>query len=139
MSIDPRIALQSLMAALEEHLTAASRRRGDKDPLVESAYLAVADAFEVYEEVLYDAYGEVTPLEIYEDDDEENTIVLVTTLRNDVFGGYISKESPVGKAIMGHRVGDRVIVHVNADISYPVIIRSIEKGEDDTSLEIRKF
>ena len=71
MSIDPRIALQSLMAALEEHLTAASRRRGDKDPLVESAYLAVADAFEVYEEVLYDAYGEVTPLEIYEDDDED--------------------------------------------------------------------
>jgi len=74
----------------------------------------------------------------YEDDDEENTIVLVTTLRNDVFGGYISKESPVGKAIMGHRVGDRVIVHVNADISYPVIIRSIEKGEDDPTLQIRQ-
>ena len=71
MSIDPHVALQSLMAALEEHLTAASQRRGDKDPLVETAYLAVADAFEVYEEVLYDAYGEVTPLEIYEDDDEE--------------------------------------------------------------------
>ena len=71
MSIDPHVALQSLMAALEEHLTAASQRRGDKDPLVETAYLAVADAFEVYEEVLYDAYGEVTPLEIYEDDDDE--------------------------------------------------------------------
>ena len=71
MSIDPHVALQSLMAALEEHLTAASQRRGDKDPLVERAYLAVADAFEVYEEVLYDAYGEVTPLEIYEDDDDD--------------------------------------------------------------------
>ncbi|MCC9196677.1 hypothetical protein QNO08_09350 [Arthrobacter sp. zg-Y820] len=71
MSIDPHVALQSLMAALEEHLTAASQRRGDKDPMVETAYLAVADAFEVYEEVLYDAYGEVTPLEIYEDDDDE--------------------------------------------------------------------
>ena len=71
MSIDPHVALQSLMAALEEHLTAASQRRGDKDPLVETAYLAVADAFEVYEEVLYDAYGEVTPLEIYEDDEDE--------------------------------------------------------------------
>ena len=46
MSIDPHVALQSLMAALEEHLTAASQRRGDKDPLVETAYLAVADAFE---------------------------------------------------------------------------------------------
>ena len=71
MSIDPHVALQSLMAALEEHLTAAARRRGDKDPVVEAAYLAVADAFEVYEEVLYDAYGEVTPLEIYEDDEED--------------------------------------------------------------------
>ena len=71
MSIDPHVALQSLMAALEEHLTAASQRRGDKDPRVEAAYLAVADAFEVYEEVLYDAYGEVTPLEIYEDDDDD--------------------------------------------------------------------
>ena len=71
MSIDPHVALQSLVAALEEHLTASSQRRGDKDPMVEAAYLAVADAFEVYEEVLYDAYGEVTPLEIYEDDDDD--------------------------------------------------------------------
>ena len=71
MSIDPHVALQSLMAAFEEHLTAAAQRRGDKDPAVEAAYLAVADAFELYEEVLYDAYGEVTPLEIYEDEDED--------------------------------------------------------------------
>ncbi|MDN3480490.1 hypothetical protein QMA10_00930 [Arthrobacter sp. APC 3897] len=71
MSIDPHVALQSLVAALDEHLTAASQRRGDKDPVVEAAYLAIADAFELYEEVLYDAYGEVTPLEIYEDDDDD--------------------------------------------------------------------
>ncbi len=75
----------------------------------------------------------------YEEDDEENTITLVTTLRNDVFGGYISKESPVGKAIMGHRVGDRVIVQVNDKISYPVVIRKIEKGEDDPNLKIQQY
>jgi len=75
----------------------------------------------------------------YEEDDEENTITLVTTLRNDVFGGYISKESPVGKAIMGHKVGDRVIVQVNEEISYPVVIRKIEKGEDDPSLKIQQY
>ena len=69
MSIDPRVALQSLVAAFEEHLAAAAARRGEKDPSVEGAYLAIADAFEVYEEVLYDAYGEVTPLEIYDDED----------------------------------------------------------------------
>ena len=75
----------------------------------------------------------------YEEDDEENTITLVTTLRNDVFGGYISKESPVGKAIMGHKVGDRVIVQVNDRISYPVVIRKIEKGIDDPNLKIQQY
>lgn len=75
----------------------------------------------------------------YEEDDEENTITLVTTLRNDVFGGYISKESPVGKAIMGHKTGDRVIVQVNDKISYPVVIRAIEKGIDDPNLKIQQY
>ncbi|GAA1050534.1 hypothetical protein [Arthrobacter russicus] len=70
MSIDPRVALQSLISALEEHLAASVARRGDDDPAVEAAYLAIADAFEVYEEVLYDSYGEVTPLVIYEDDSD---------------------------------------------------------------------
>lgn len=72
MSIDPRVALQSLISALEEHLAASAARRGDDDPAVEAAYLAIADAFEVYEEVLYDSFGEVTPLVIYEDDSDQD-------------------------------------------------------------------
>jgi hypothetical protein len=74
MSIDPRVALQSLTAALEEHLAAAAARRGDGDPAVEAAFFAVADAFEVYDDSLYEAYGEVTPLEVIdeEDDDDES-------------------------------------------------------------------
>ncbi|WP_104179650.1 hypothetical protein [Arthrobacter sp. B0490] len=71
MSIDPRVALQSLVTALEEHLAAAASQRDDNDPAVESAYLGIADAFEVYEEALYDAFGEVTPLEIYEDTEDD--------------------------------------------------------------------
>ncbi|WP_120520195.1 hypothetical protein [Arthrobacter celericrescens] len=71
MSIDPRVALQSLTAALEEHLVAASARRGEGDPTVEAAFFAVADAFEVYEDALYEAYTEVTPLQVF-DEDEEN-------------------------------------------------------------------
>ncbi|MET4094394.1 hypothetical protein [Arthrobacter sp. UYCu712] len=72
MSIDPRVALQSLTAALEEHLTAAASRRGDGDPAVEAAFFAVADAFEVYDDSLYEAYGEVTPLEVIDDDSDED-------------------------------------------------------------------
>ncbi|OMH26301.1 hypothetical protein BKD30_04855 [Tersicoccus phoenicis] len=71
MSIDPRVALQSLVAAFEEHLAAAAARRGDDDPAVESAHLAIADAFEAYEDALYDTYNEVTPLVIYDDDSDD--------------------------------------------------------------------
>jgi hypothetical protein len=76
MSIDPRVALQSLTAALEEHLAAASARRGEGDPIVEAAFFAVADAFEVYEDALYEAYSEVTPLQVFDDEDEEDDDVL---------------------------------------------------------------
>lgn len=69
MSIDPRAALSALTVALEEHLAAASARRGDEDPQVEAAFLAVIDTFEVYEEALFDAFDEVTPLVIYGDED----------------------------------------------------------------------
>ena len=75
----------------------------------------------------------------YEDDDETETITLMTTLREDAVNGIISKESPLGRAVMGRRVGDRVVVKVNDEISYPVVIRSIRKGKDDDSLPISRF
>lgn len=72
MSIDPRVALGSLTAALEEHLAAASNRRGDEDPAVESAFFAVADAFEAYADALYDAYGEDLPMDLLDSDDDDD-------------------------------------------------------------------
>jgi hypothetical protein len=72
MSIDPRVALGSLTAALEEHLVASASRRGDDDPAVESAFFAVADAFEAYADALYDAYGEDLPLDLLDSDDDED-------------------------------------------------------------------
>ena len=69
----------------------------------------------------------------------EQTIRLVTTLRQDALKGLISKESPVGKAILGRRVGDRVLVKVSPEMTYYVVIRSIQKGEDDASLEISRY
>ena len=63
----------------------------------------------------------------------------MTTLREDVLNGIISKESPMGKALMGRRVGDRVLVKVSDDVSYYVQIRALEKGSDDDTLSIRSF
>ncbi|MDO4357831.1 MAG: GreA/GreB family elongation factor [Clostridia bacterium] len=79
-------------------------------------------------------------VEIYiEEDDETEEIQLMTTLRQDSLSGIISKESPLGRAVMGHRVGDRVLVRVSDDYSYAVQIRSIKKGADDDSLPISSF
>ena len=69
----------------------------------------------------------------------EMTLRIVTTLRSDAGKGLISKESPVGKAILGRKAGDRVHVKVSNDVQYDMVIRSIEKGEDDESLEIRQY
>ena len=70
---------------------------------------------------------------------KEMEIQIVTTLRQDALKGLISKESPVGQALMGCKVGDRVQVEVNPQLKYFVEIRAIEKGEDDESLEISAY
>ncbi|MBQ2062480.1 MAG: transcription elongation factor GreA [Oscillospiraceae bacterium] len=76
---------------------------------------------------------------LMENVDRRRTIQLVTTLRQDALKGLISKESPVGKAVMGHRVGDRVEVQMENGKSFFVQILSIEKGKDDGSIPIGSF
>ena len=70
---------------------------------------------------------------------KEMTIRIVTTLRQDALKGLISKESPVGKALMGHKVGERLQVEVDPTRKYFVEIRAIEKGFDDETLDISAY
>lgn len=70
---------------------------------------------------------------------QEMKIQIVTTLRQNALKGLISKESPVGKALLGHRVGERVLVNVRPDLQYSMEIRAIEKGQDDETLEISAY
>ena len=70
---------------------------------------------------------------------KEMTLQIVTTLRQDALKGLISKESPVGKALMGHRVGDRVQFEVSPELNYFVEIRAFEKGKDDDYLELSSY
>lgn len=72
MSADPRAALDRLVTAFERHLEVSTAKRGDDDPAVVAAYEDLADAFEEYDGALYDAYGEMTPLDIYGGDDEDD-------------------------------------------------------------------
>lgn len=74
-----------------------------------------------------------------EEDEEEETRTIVTTLRNDVLKGLLSKDSPLGKALLGKKIGDRVLVKVNDSYSYYIVIRSITKGKDDESIPISTY
>ena len=75
----------------------------------------------------------------FEDEDEEEVDRIVTTVREDVLHGLISIDSPVGKALMGHRVGDTVHVQVNDKYGYDVQIRKIDKTTDESDDKIRDF
>jgi transcription elongation factor GreA len=73
------------------------------------------------------------------DDEEEQVLRLVTTLRQDPLNGLVSKESPIGKALLGRKVGETVRVQVNDAVSYDMVIRAVEHGEDDANLPISNF
>nr|WP_330413528.1 GreA/GreB family elongation factor [Coprococcus sp. AF21-14LB] len=78
-------------------------------------------------------------VEIYfEDEDETETFKLVTTVRGNSLAGKISTESPIGKAVLGHKVGDRVFVKVGESGGYYVQIRALDKTSDDSDA-LRKF
>lgn len=69
---DPRAALLALTSAFERHLEACAQRRGEDDPSVVAAYDDLADAFEEYDDALLEAYGEMTPLDVYGGPDEDD-------------------------------------------------------------------
>ena len=75
----------------------------------------------------------------YVEDGDTETITLMTTLREDALNGIISKESPLGKAVMGRRVGQTATVRVDGENSYTIKVLKIEKGADDESLPISAF
>lgn len=76
---------------------------------------------------------------LMENTGKQRTIRMVTTLRQDALKGWISKESPVGQAVMGRRAGERVYVDMGGGKGYWLQILAIEKGSDDDSIPIGSF
>ena len=73
------------------------------------------------------------------EDDEEETYKIVTSIRGDSMQGRISDQSPLGRALMGHRIGDTVRITVNENYSNEAVIRRIETVPDDNSDGIRQY
>lgn len=82
-------------------------------------------------------YDKVT---VYLEEDEETEVFqVVTTVRQDVLNGRISKESPMGKQLLGRSVGDRFYVEVNPSYGYYAVVKQIEKGSDDGSAPLNRY
>lgn len=94
----------------------------------------------VSDESKEDEVGLNNTVEVYfEEDDECETFKLVTTVRGNSINGLISTESPMGKALLGHKVGDRVFIEVNPGVGYYVEIRSIQNTVDDGTDKLRSY
>ena len=119
---------------------AAKREKGKNDGRIRYLEKMLKFATVIDDESAEDEVGLNNTVELYfEEDDEVEVYKLVTSIRGNSVNGYISIESPIGKAIAGHKVGDRVEVVVNDNVSYYVVIKKIEKTTDDANDSIRGF
>lgn len=73
------------------------------------------------------------------EDGETEVLQVVTTMRKDPLKGIISRESPVGRALLGKKLGDIVHIQVDEHYGYNMVIRAIEKGQDDGSIPINSY
>ena len=119
---------------------AAKREKNRNESRIRYLERMVRTAIVVSDESKDDEVGLNNTVTVYfEEDNEEEVYRIVTTVREDSLHGLISKESPLGAALMGHKEGDRVKVDVNETYSYYVVIRKIEKTDDDSADKIRSF
>ena len=94
----------------------------------------------VEDESKEDEIGLNNTVEVYcEDDEEVETYRIVTSVRGSSLNGLVSIESPLGKALLGHKEGDRVFIKVNDDFGYYVIVKKEIKTQSEDEDHIRSF
>ena len=75
----------------------------------------------------------------FEDEDDVETYKIVTTVRGNSLQGLVSTESPIGKALLGHKVGDKVWIPISANAGYYVVVKSIKIADPDEEDQLRSF
>lgn len=120
--------------------TAAKREKNINESRIRYLERVLKNATIISEESAADCAGLNNTVSLYfEDDDETETFRLVTSIRGNSLQGKISVESPLGKAVLGHRAGDRIYVPVNETNGYYVILKSIKNTVDDGTDTIRRY
>ena len=119
---------------------AAKKDKNQNESRIRYLERMLKNAKVISEDSKEDEVGLNNTVQVYfEEDDVTETYKVVTSIRGNSLKGLISIESPLGKALLGHKVNDRVRIKVDDDYSYDVIIKSIENTVDDGSDSIRKF
>lgn len=119
---------------------AAKRDKNKNESRIRYLEKMIKNAEIVSDESKADEVGLNNAVEIlFVDDGTVEKYKLVTSVRGNSLNGFISIESPLGKAITGHKVGDVVTVKVNDTVSYDVEIKSIDKSQDDSEDSIRSY
>ena len=119
---------------------AAKKDKNQNESRIRYLERMLRTAVVISEDSRADEVGINDTVQVYiEEDDELETYRLVTSIRGNSMAGLVSVESPIGKALMGHKVLERVSVKVNQEYSYDLIIKAIFKTGEDEEDCIRKF
>ncbi len=119
---------------------AAKKVKNQNESRIRYLERMIKTAVIVSDESADDEVGMNNTVEVYfEDDGLVEKYKLVTTVRGNSLEGLISTESPLGKALLGHKVGERVYVEVNPGVGYYAVVKSIENTVDDGNDKLRSF
>lgn len=119
---------------------AAKKEKNRNESRIRYLERMIRTAQVVEDEAKDDEVGLNKEVEVYFEEDEETEIFkMVTTVRVDTMKGYISMESPIGKAIFGKKTGDRVYVKINENLGYYVQIKSVKPLAEEDQGKILDF
>lgn len=119
---------------------AAKQAKNQNESRIRYLEKMIKTAVVISDESQDDEVGLNNIVELYfEDDDETEEFKIVTTVRGNSLKNLVSTESPIGKAVLGHKVGDRVWVEVGANAGYYVVIKSMKEADPDEEDSLRKF
>ena len=127
-----------LSESFEYH--AAKKEKNRNESRIRYLERMLKTAVIVEDESKEDEIGLNNTVEVYcEDDEEVETYRIVTSVRGSSLNGLVSIESPLGKALLGHKEGDRVFIKVNDDFGYYVIVKKVIKTQSEDEDHIRSF